>query len=603
MNDKQPIISENESINNIDTSTSINEISNGTFDEIVDSFQSVDKVQEIKKDITAEELKEQNPILEAPLNPTDPYAFHDPTMFFGMIIKSLNTDRGEYEASDAPVTSHKIDAIYFPLIRINQRLINNNDIIYTISNIIFPMVTFPYVSRILLVDGMGKVSFFSAMANYAIMIASLGISTYGIRATANVRNNKFELSKITAELLLINFVATVLVIFIIVGSIPLIPKFQDDKLLLTINCCLIFCSAFSLNWLYSGLEQYPYITKRSIAFKFISLVLVFLFVHTKSDYYKYAAITVFSTSGSYFLNLWYARHFVSLKQVNKVELKKHLKPMFLLFASILAVNVYTNLDTVMLGFMSGDREVGLYTMAAKVKWLLLSMVNAISAVLLPRLSYYLSENKLEDFRKVLNKSFSVILMISIPLTIFFIFEARDSIIILGGNDYVDATLCMQIIMPILLISGFSNITGNQILIPMGKDSCFMKAVIMGAITDLVLNIFLMPKFASVGAAIATLIAECVQMLIQLRYSFNDVYENFDIQNISKILISSGISCVVLVMLQGANFFTNFNAVFGAMLRIGVYSVVFFGTYWIVLLLLNEKNSRGITKEVLSKIIR
>ena len=130
MNDKQPIISENESINNIDTSTSINEISNGTFDEIVDSFQSVDKVQEIKKDITAEELKEQNPILEAPLNPTDPYAFHDPTMFFGMIIKSLNTDRGEYEASDAPVTSHKIDAIYFPLIRINQRVINNNDIIY-----------------------------------------------------------------------------------------------------------------------------------------------------------------------------------------------------------------------------------------------------------------------------------------------------------------------------------------------------------------------------------------------------------------------------------------------------------------------------------------
>ena len=128
MNDKQPIISENESINNIDTSTSINEISNGTFDEIVDSFQSVDKVQEIKKDITAEELKEQNPILEAPLNPTDPYAFHDPTMFFGMIIKSLNTDRGEYEASDAPVTSHKIDAIYFPLIRINQRIINNTDI-------------------------------------------------------------------------------------------------------------------------------------------------------------------------------------------------------------------------------------------------------------------------------------------------------------------------------------------------------------------------------------------------------------------------------------------------------------------------------------------
>lgn len=477
------------------------------------------------------------------------------------------------------------------------------NIIYTISNIIFPMITFPYVSRILLADGMGKVSFFTAVANYAVMLASLGISTYGIRATANARDDKQELSKVTVELLVINLIATIIVIGTIIVSIPYVAKFQDDKLLLLINCCLIFCSSFSLNWLYSGLEQYSYITKRSITFKLISLMLVFLFVHTKADYNKYAAITVFSTSSSYIINLWYAKNFISLKKIKGINLIRHFKPMMLLFASILAVNIYTNLDTVMLGFISGDREVGLYTIAVKIKWLLLSMVNAISAVLLPRLSYYLSEKRIEEYHKILKKSFSVILMISIPLTIFFIFEAKDSVIILGGKDYIDATLCMQIIMPILLISGFSNITGNQILIPMGKDSCFMKAVIMGAIVDLVLNTLLMPKFAAVGAAIATLLAECVQMSIQLKFSFKYVKKNFDIQSIRKILTATVITCIILGLEKRIIHFDNFSIVTGAIVNIGMYGVTYFGAYWGLLILMKEKNCREITIDTLAKIKR
>lgn len=476
------------------------------------------------------------------------------------------------------------------------------NIIYTISNIVFPMITFPYVSRILLADGMGKVSFFTAVSNYAVMIASLGISAYGIRATANARDNRQNLSKLTQELLVINFIATVVVIAAIIASIPLVPKFQDDKLLLLINCCLVFCSSFSLNWLYSGLEQYSYITKRSIVFKLISLILVFLFVHVKADYNKYVAITVFSTSGSYLFNLLYAKKFISFKPIKKLDLKKHFKPMMFLFASILAVNIYTNLDTVMLGFISGDKEVGIYTIAVKIKWLLLAMVNAISAVLLPRLSYYLSENRIDEFNKIIKKSFSVILMISIPLTVFFIFEARDSVVVLGGENYVDATLCMQIIMPILLISGFSNIIGNQILIPMGKDICFMKAVIMGAVADLVLNALLMPEFSSVGAAIATLIAECVQVSIQLRFSLEYVKGNLDKSSIGKIVIASVMAILVLILLKSVVRFDGFSIVIGAIFSIVFYACVYFGIYWIMLMLLKERNCREISIEILSKVL-
>ena len=286
------------------------------------------------------------------------------------------------------------------------------NIIYTITNIIFPLITFPYVSRILLADGMGKISFFTAISSYAILVASLGITTYGIRETANARKDRDCLSKVTLELLIINVVMSVIVIASLILLVPFIEKFRTDKILVFINCGLILCTAFGMEWLYSGLEQYAYITKRSILFKCISVVAVFVFVRSKADYNIYALVTMLASSVAYVVNFIYSRKFVSFKTVRNIELRKHIKPMLILFASIMAVNIYTSLDTVMLGFISGDKEVGLYTVAVKIKWLLLSMVNAISAVLLPRLSFYISENKKKAFNQLLKKSISVILMIS-----------------------------------------------------------------------------------------------------------------------------------------------------------------------------------------------
>lgn len=468
-------------------------------------------------------------------------------------------------------------------IRVNAIL----NIIYTISNIVFPMITFPYVSRVLLADGMGKVSFFTAVANYAIMIASLGISTYGIRATAKVRDNKNELSKTVAELLIINVSMTVVVITMLFASIPLVGKFQEDVVLLIINSVLIIGSALGINWLYSGLEQYSYITKRSIVFKIISLILVFLFVNDRSDYAIYAAIVVFSSMGSYLINFFYARKFVRFRNLGKLNLAQHLKPMMLLFASILAVNVYTNLDTVMLGFISGDREVGLYTVAVKVKCLLLAVINAISAVLLPRLSYYISEKKTDEFNRILKKSIVVIFLLSIPLSVFFIMEARNSILLLGGEDYVGATLCMRIVLPILLISGFSNITGNQILIPLGKDSCFMKAVVAGSLVDLVMNAVLMPKYGAVGAAVATLIAECTQMSIQFYFAKDNIWSSIQKKPIIKILFST---LIAVICVSGLKYVLNIhieNYTIDAFVNLMVDSVVFFGMYSVIMLLTKE----------------
>ena len=459
------------------------------------------------------------------------------------------------------------------------------NITYNIINIIFPLITFPYVSRVLKVENLGSVTFFSSIANYAIMLASLGISTYGIRAVSRVRDNRNELSQTAYELFFINSATTLFIVALLLLSSVFIDKFSAEPILLLINCVLIFATPFGMNWLLSGLEQYGYITRRSIAVKLISLFMVFLLVKKSDDYCIYAAIVSFSMVGAYTLNFLYSLKIVGLKKIRKPEYKKHLKPMMILFASSLAVSVYINLDTIMLGFFCGDEQVGLYTVAIKVKSMLLIAVNAISTVLLPRLSYYLAHDRWIDFRKILEKSISTIVMISAPLVFFFMIEAEDSVLFLGGAEYLDAALCMKIVMPILFISGISNIAGNQVLIPLGKENCFMKAVVSGAIIDLILNIFLMPRWGCVGAAIATLVAECTQLSIQMFFSKRFVFPAIHWKTIIKTIVSCLCASFAIFLFYGAVNYQSF-------VNLLIYAIIFFTTYSAVLVLLKEEIIMG-----------
>ena len=269
------------------------------------------------------------------------------------------------------------------------------NILLTLSNIVFPLVTFPYVSRILNPIGLGTTSFFTSISSYCVLVASLGISTYGIRAVAKVREDKEELTKVFQELTLINIfmsiIVSILLLFVSFG----VEQLRSEMGLLLITCITILVSPLSLNWFYSGIEEYSYITKRSILLKFVSLILTFLLVRKADDYVIYAGITLFSVLSSNALNIIQCRRYVSFKIRKDLKFRHHVKPMWYLFASLLAVNVYTNLDTVMLGFINGNKAVGLYSVATKVKWILLSVVTSISTVLLPRFSFYKSETNLE----------------------------------------------------------------------------------------------------------------------------------------------------------------------------------------------------------------
>lgn len=463
-------------------------------------------------------------------------------------------------------------------IRLNALL----NIILTLSNIIFPLITFPYVSRILNPEGIGVVSFFSSIGNYGVLVASLGISTYGIRAVASIREDKNKLSRIVQELAVINIIMSGLVTLLLLGMALVIKQLSKESSLLLITSLTILSSPLALNWLYSGIEEYAYITKRSLIFKAFSLILIFLFVKKPADYVVYAGITLFSTLGSNILNVWHSRKFVYIKRYKNLEFKKHFKPMFYLFASLLAVNIYTNLDTVMLGFINGNEAVGYYSVASKVKWILLSLITSISAVLLPRLSFYISKKNTSKFNKMLKESSAVIFFIAIPLVAFFIVEAQNSIQLLGGEKYISATLSMQILMPILVISGFSNITGNQILIPMNRERYFMFAVSLGALVNLGLNLILMPKLGIIGASMATLFAELTQMTVQFIYSYKYLAGNISKNNLRNVILATVIATIILIVVESRIVLAT------PFLSLFIAGSTFFSIYLVILLLLKEE---------------
>jgi len=389
------------------------------------------------------------------------------------------------------------------------------NMILTASTFIFPLITLPYITRVLAVEGVGKVNIATSIAQYFSMVAMLGVPTYGIRACAQVRDDREKLTRTVQEILLLNLLISIFVYIAYFIAVWQVPKMHNDAVLYWIMSSTIIFNVIGVEWLYKGLEQYTYITVRSIIFKAIGLVLMFLFVRHQGDYVIYGAISIVATVGSNFLNFINLRKYIDLRPVGHYDLKRHLKEVMIFFAMAAATTIYTNLDNVMLGFLKNETQAGYYGTAIKVKALLVSFVTALSTVLLPRVSYYIERGMKEEFRKVSRKALHFVVMIALPVTVYFIFYARESIFLLASNTYESSIVPMQIIMPTVLLIGLTNVLGIQIMVPIGKEKMVFYSVLAGGIADFIANMIFIPSMAAAGAALGTLIAETVVLIVQL----------------------------------------------------------------------------------------
>lgn len=382
------------------------------------------------------------------------------------------------------------------------------------SGIVFPLISFRYASRILMPEGIGKVSLATSLIAYFTMFAQLGLPTYGIRACAAVRDDRKALSRTVHELMSINLVTMLVSYLVLAAALLAVPKLAEERLLYAVMSVSILLNSIGMEWLYKGLEQYTYMTVRSLAFKVIALGALFLLLHHQEDYVIYGGITIFAAAASNLLNLVHARKYIDFRRPEGCDWKRHLKPVLIFFAMSCAATIYTNLDTLMLGFMTTDTDVGYYDAAVKVKHVLVTLVTALGAVLLPRSAWYVEQGRMEDFRRMTQKALRFVLLAASAVVLYFILYARECILVLSGEAFLPAVPAMWIIMPTVLLIGLTNVIGMQTLVPLGKEKIVLQSEIAGAVTDLILNLLLIPRYKAAGAAIGTLAAEAVVLAVQ-----------------------------------------------------------------------------------------
>lgn len=383
------------------------------------------------------------------------------------------------------------------------------NLINTGTQMLFPLITFPYVCRVIEADGIGQINFFQSIISYISLFTCLGIPMYAIREIARDRSDVVQMNRTAMEILLLHSMLT-LVGYAIVAILCLtVPQIQVNIPLFLILSLTIFFTAIGCEWFYQGIEDFKYITIRGLIIKTISVVLLFIFVKSKTDLLYYGCYTVFGVLGGNIFNFFRLRKYIHRENIifSELHIKRHIKPVLKVFSFSVVTSIYLQLNTVLLGFLKNALAVGYFAAATKVMQMLLTMSACLGSVMMPRASHLIAENKEDEFNRLIQKSYDFTLAIALPMTIGLIFCAPSLITALCGVKFEHSILPSQIIAPIILMVAISNVFGIQVLFPKGKINIVTLCCGIGAVADLILNLCLIPFFSYIGTSIAYLGAE------------------------------------------------------------------------------------------------
>ena len=419
------------------------------------------------------------------------------------------------------------------------------NMVKTASSIVFPIITIPYINRILSPENIGKVDFSRSFVSYFSLIATLGLYTHAVRECATASDDRNKLSNTVSQLFSINVITTV-ASFILLGlTLLFFREFDDYRLLIFINSFIILFTTLGTDWLNSAMEDFRYITIRTIAFQVISLLAMFLFVRTKADYPWYMIILTVSSSGANLLNIFYRRRYCTVRFTLNIEWKRHLGPIIWLFVMSLSQVIFKNVDITMLGVMWNDYEVGIYTTAEKIVGMISNIVSSIIFVIMPRLSQYFAKNDFDSANTLLRKLLAFNLGLGLPCVVGVLFLADDITFLVGGSEFAGAASVMRIVVfgfAASLIGG--SFLGNAILIPMKQEKYYMIVCCITAVANAIGNALLIPSLGANGAAIAS-VANGFVILILLLLKID---KRIKIRNLLHVFIDPLIGCAVIALI-------------------------------------------------------
>lgn len=443
-------------------------------------------------------------------------------------------------------------------------------------SILFPLITFPYASRALGTQAYGKYSFANSIISYFVLIAGLGISTYAIREGARIRDNKKQLETFVNEVFSINVIFTVVSYIGLTLLIFFWNKLHNYFAVIYIESLMIFLNTIGSDWINSIFEDYKYITIRYIIIQLIAIAPIFIFVRQPSNYLNYTLILVLAGYGGNLVNLYYIRRYVHRRFTFKCNFKKHIKPILVLFSTMVAVRIYLNSDITMLGAMTNDHETGIYGAVSKIYTMAKELINAITIVMVPRISNLLQNKDEDEYKHLANSTLLILITFILPITVGLCIFSKDVILIVNGNQYISgfsALVVLSLALPFAVMSCFYS---NAILVPNRKEKYYLISTTSAAITNILLNVFFIRLWGIIGAALTTLIAEIVVFLMVRRACFSQslLKVNLGCNNIASIIIGTAIVGVICVATE--------NFLNGSVIRIIVGIVTSVVLYYFIL---------------------
>lgn len=405
-------------------------------------------------------------------------------------------------------------------------------------SILFPLITFPYISRTLGGAGFGAFNFSSSIVTYFSYIAALGIGTYATREGSKIRDDLKKVNQFCSEIFSINILSMIMSYILLFLFLCINNKVSGYYSYILILSLAILIDTIGADWVNSIYENYTYITLRYIVFQMISLCLLFLFVRNENDVMIYCIVNLIAAHAGNLFNLFYVRRKVKIRFTFKMQFGLHIVPLLILFFNSLAIVIYVNADITMLGFFYSDEVVGIYSFASKIYNILKNLINATVIVTLPRFSY-IKKNKPELISVYLDKICSALLYSMIPAVVGMFCMSSNIILILGGEEYLEGNLCLRILSIAIIFAILASICSNCILIVNEQERKCLISTIASAIINIVLNALLLPSYGIEAAALTTLTAELTNFLIQLFFSIKYLHiENFKMKKQVPIIVGS-----------------------------------------------------------------
>lgn len=394
------------------------------------------------------------------------------------------------------------------------------NLIYQVLTLILPLITTPYLSRVLGAEGVGIYGYTFSIVTYFVLFGSLGIALYGQREIAYVQNNPRKRKKVFLELICFRFLTLAIAVLIYCLAFLRDGAYKQYYLILLIE---LVAAGVDISWFFQGIEEFKRTVLRNVLVRIISVSLVFIIVKSPEDLWKFILIySLADLLGN--LLLWlYLPKYLRGKKVGKLNLKVHMLPLFMLFIPQVTNKIYNLLDTTMLGsIIANKKETGYYEQSQKMIRLLITIVTSLGVVMIPRVASIYANGDKKRINSYIKNSFTFVFFISFPMMFGMASISKDFVPIFFGDGYDKAATLIMIFCPMILLMGIENVIGTQYMLPTKRQKEYTISVFIGVIVNVILNFILINLYQSIGASIATIVSQLVVDCVQIFYVRKDI---------------------------------------------------------------------------------